>query len=87
MRWAAALLIVGGFLAFLAWDLSSQAEYECNVCVEFNGRTECFKGSAVTRQEAIQAGQTPACSALASGVTQAFQCAATPPLSVTCTPE
>jgi len=87
MRWAAALIIVGGFLAFLAWDIASQAEYECNVCIEFLGRTECSVGSAATRQEAIQAGQTPACQALAAGVTQSFQCAATPPFSVSCTPE
>jgi hypothetical protein len=87
MRWAAALLIVGGFLAFMAWDIVSQARYECDVCIRFGGRTECAIGSAATRQEAIQAGQTPACQALAAGVTESFQCAGTPPLSVKCTPE
>jgi hypothetical protein len=87
MRWIAALLIVGGFLAFMAYDLSSQGEFECNVCMEFNGRTECRLGSGATRSEAIQAGQTPACQLLASGVTQSFQCSGTPPISVQCTPE
>ena len=87
MRWLAALLIVGGFLGFMAWDLVSQAQYECNVCIQFGGRTDCFVGSAATRQEAIQAGQTPACQALAKGVTESFACAATPPVSVQCTPE
>lgn len=87
MRWAAALLIVGGFLAFMAWSLVSQGNYVCDVCVQFGGRTDCFTGSAATRDEAILAGQTPACSSLANGVTESFQCAATPPLSVRCTPE
>jgi hypothetical protein len=87
MRWAAALVIIGGFLAFLAWDIASQGQYECDVCIQFGGRTDCQVGSAATRKEAIQAGQTPACQSLAHGVTEAFACSATPPLSVKCTPE
>ncbi len=87
MRWVAALIIVGGFLGALFWSLATEAQYECNVCVEFGGRTDCAVGSAATRDEAIQAGQTPVCSALAAGVTEAFACAATPPVSVSCTPE
>jgi hypothetical protein len=87
MRWAAALLIVGGFLGFMVWNIASQGQYECEVCITFGGRTDCQLGSAATRQEAVEAGKTPACQALARGVTEAFACSATPPSSVKCTPE
>ena len=87
MRWAAALLFVGGFLAFLVWDIASEGKYECEVCIQFGGRTDCQLGSAATRKEAIQAAQTPACQSLANGVTESFACAGTPPASVKCTPD
>jgi len=87
MRWAAALLIIGGFLGALTWSIANEARYECNVCLEFGGRTDCAVGKAATRDEAIQAAQTPICSTLARGVTESFACTATAPVSVQCTPE
>mgnify|MGYP003577002899 CR=1 FL=1 len=78
------LLGVVGFLALVIWQLTDHRQVDCNVCMEFKGQTHCALGSAPTREEAIRSGQTPACSMLASGVTESFQCSATPPISVTC---
>jgi len=84
MRALLTLLAIGGFLGFIIWDLQSHDLVECSVCIEFKGRTECATGSAPTRAEALRSAQTPACQLLISGVTDAFACSATPPISATC---
>lgn len=84
LRWVATAAVGGGFLGLMLWDLNSRGQVECSVCVEFGGRTECADGRGPTRDDAIEAGHTPACALLAQGVTEAFQCSATPPLSVRC---
>lgn len=84
MRRLLTFLAIAGFLGLVFWDLSSQGQVECNVCVEFKGQVKCALGSGLDRQEALRAGHTPACQQLTSGVTEAFACTATPPLSVTC---
>jgi len=85
MRALLTLLAIGGFLGFILWDLQSQGTIECDVCVEFKGRTRCATGSASTRQEALRSAQTPACQLLINGVTDAFACSATQPVTARCT--
>jgi len=84
MRTLLTLLAVGAFVAFVIWDLGAQGAVECNVCLQFNGITECSLGSGPNRTEAIQSGRTPICQKLARGVTEAFACTATQPISISC---
>jgi hypothetical protein len=84
-----ALLHVAGmglFIGLVWWSLSSVKQVECEVCVEFGGRTHCAIGSGADRDGAVKSGHTPACKILANGVTESFQCSSTPPARVTCQP-
>jgi len=84
MRALLTLLLIGGFIGLVFWDLTSQSQVECNVCIEFNGQTRCALGSGPTQPEAVRSAHTPICQLLANGVTESFACSGTPPSSVTC---
>lgn len=77
--------IVGlAFVAALVYATLAETGVECNVCVKFNGREACRKGTASDREGAIRGAVSNACSVLAGGVTQSIACDQTPPTSVVC---
>lgn len=84
MRWIATLAGLGLFGALLWYGLSGQARVECEACFTFRGHTECRTGGGDSRESALASANTAACAVLGSGVTDAMQCSATPPSSVTC---
>ncbi len=64
----------------------SQAESECEACLEFEGRSACRTVAAAKREEAEQQAVQNACALLASGVTQILACQRTEPTSLRCRP-
>lgn len=78
---AGALALFG---ALLWYGVRSQERVECELCLSFKGRTECRVGRGQDREQAAASAATSACAVLGSGVTDAMQCNATPPDSVTC---
>jgi hypothetical protein len=79
-------IVIGAlFIAALFFATRSHTGVECELCVEFRGRTACRTAGAADRDEAIRAAVTTACAVLASGVTDGIQCDRTPPHSVRCT--
>ena len=61
---------------------ASASKYRCEVCVEFQGRTQCRTAAAATEMQALRTAQENACALIASGVTDSMQCGNTQPLSV-----
>jgi hypothetical protein len=61
----------------------SQARYRVELCIDFNGRSNCASASGSTEQFTTQAATTNACATIASGVTEVMQCEHTPPSRVT----
>jgi hypothetical protein len=75
-------LVVLAFVGILAYSSMSGTKYRVNVCINYNGRTECRTASADSREHAQRAAQSNACGLLASGVTETMQCEHLDPASV-----
>ncbi len=81
------LLIGVGFVAVIAYMVYSSfgfASVSCEVCMEFNGREDCRRARAASREEAIRTARDTACSLLSNGRTENIRCGATVPARVTC---
>ncbi len=73
------------FFAALFLATGREAAVECEVCLEFGGRSACRTGSASDRKGAMRGAGAAACAVLSSGVTQGMACDRTSPRSVRCT--
>jgi len=81
------LAYLAGFLllgAALVYGTLSEAQVECEVCLEFAGGRACRTAFASDRNGAMSAAVRSACAVLSSGVTQGMACDRTPPSSVQC---
>ena len=72
------------FAAFLAYTTLSAQKVTCNVCVEFNGRSNCASASHDTELEAARSAQTTACGPITSGMNDAIACGNRTPVKQTC---
>jgi len=70
--------------AALVVQLANKGSVRCEVCVIFKEQRQCATARADTRNEAAHAAQTSACSLIASGVSESFQCPTVAPESVAC---
>jgi len=52
---------------------------ECEICVDYKGRTACSTVLAADVMQAEAQAQSGACSQIAGGVTETLECGATPP--------
>ena len=73
------VVVVIGFLIYSSMHLA-QARVE--VCMSFNGQTTCRTASADTREHAVRAATSNACSMIASGVTDTMACERSNPASI-----
>lgn len=83
----ARILIILGVLAVIGlviYTSMGTQGFSCEVCMEFNDRTQCRSAAGDTRQEAIRTATTAACATLAGGMAESIRCENTPPQSVTC---
>ena len=71
-------------LAALFFATRSQNAVECEICMDFGGRSACRTSSAVDRNTAVRAAVSTACAVLSSGVTQGLECDRTPVRTVRC---
>ena len=74
------LLLFVGFVVFSTMDLGG---YECEVCMTFNGRTNCARATGTSREEAQRTATDTACAPISGGMTETIQCSRTEPDSVT----
>ena len=73
------LLLFVGFVVFSTMDLGG---HSCEVCMTFQGRTNCAKANGTTREEAQRTATDTACAPISGGMTDTIQCSNTPPDSV-----
>ncbi len=82
------LILVVGIAAFIyiLFTLSFEgAQFSCEVCQEYRGRTDCRTASGATEAEATRTAIDTACGLLSGGDrTLNLQCIDTKPRSVTC---
>ena len=59
----------------------SNSKYRVEICIAFQGRTECRTARAATHNEALRTATDNACSLMASGQSEFERCRNTPPTS------
>jgi hypothetical protein len=83
------LLGIGFIVAFIVAMLlltPRKAQFTCEVCMAFGGRTVCRTGGGATREAAVRVATDTACTDLTSGMTPLLQCQSSPPVRVTWKP-
>jgi hypothetical protein len=83
-RAALTLLAIGAFGALLYGTALSHSRVRCEVCMEFEGRSDCRASRGQTREDAIQDAVGTACAILAGGVNETIQCNHLSPTSIRC---
>jgi hypothetical protein len=76
------VIVAVGLLSLLVFSSMNLAKYKAEVCVTFNGMTQCRTAAGATEEYVIRAGTSDACSTLASGVTQSMACEQSPTQSI-----
>ena len=71
-------------LALIIYQTLGMNQYECEVCVEFNGRTKCLTVKGENELQAVQTAKDNACSYVVNGRAESFRCSQTPPASTRC---
>lgn len=80
------LAIVFGIivLAVIIYQTLGLQQYECEVCVELDGRTKCVTTKGQDEKQAVQTAQESACSFISSGRAETIRCSQKPPTSASC---
>ncbi|GAB4357847.1 MAG: hypothetical protein OHK0021_02120 [Bryobacter sp.] len=80
-----ALLIACGVIAFIAFLIVSTASYShhrVEICMDFEGHSNCATALGSTREAAYRSAVDTACATISSGMTQTIACSNTRPKSV-----
>jgi hypothetical protein len=73
-------------IALFFYMSTARATQECNVCVEFKGRSNCAAAAGNTAAEATRTAQETACGPVVNGMNETIECGNTAPVSVQCRP-
>lgn len=74
------------FITLVIYLSFHTTKVECEVCVTYEGQTNCGKASSETREGAVRSAVTAACATLAGGMTDTIRCQNTPSDRTTCSP-
>jgi len=77
----AIVLAIGGMFFYMT---TAHASQECEVCMQYNGRSNCAKAAGRTVDQATEGAHTTACGPLTSGMNETIACQRTTPLRVQC---
>jgi hypothetical protein len=77
------ILIVAVILGIIVYSSMNLAAYRVEVCMAFNGKTNCRTASGSSEEFALRSATTNACAEIASGVTETIGCEQTKPEKVT----
>jgi len=76
---AALFVFLVGLILYSTLNLN---RHECEVCMEFRGRTSCRTAAGATQEEAIRTATDNACADISSGMTESIACGQTSPKSI-----
>ena len=77
------IVFVLAVLGVLVYSTMNLAQYRVEVCMVFNGRTQCRTASADTEEHALRTASSNACALISSGVTDTIACERGVPEKVT----
>lgn len=79
--WAACLFVAIVLIAVIYFSMGLR-QFTCELCMEFQGRTNCATASGTTREEAVRTATDTACATISGGMTESIQCSRTTPTSI-----
>jgi hypothetical protein len=79
------LLALVLFMAFVVWRTFHLQGVRCEVCITYNGLSQCRTVEGEHEQDVHQAAVNNVCAYLANGVTDGMACMRTPPTKSECT--
>ncbi len=74
---------VFGYVIYSSFQVS---DFECRVCIDFEGRKVCRTVTGKTEVEGMRTAIDNACAHVSSGVTDTLRCQRTTPTSASCRP-
>ena len=75
--------VIAALLALIVYSSMELRQFTCEVCMEFQGRSNCATASGTSEEEAVRTATDTACATISAGMTESIQCSRTPPVSVT----
>lgn len=78
------ILFAAVLLATIFYLTMHLEQYECAVCMEFEGREKCLTVQAENEQQALQTAKDNACSFITNGRAENIRCTQSPPASIQC---
>lgn len=75
---------VAAVVALFFFMTTANAKQECNVCMEFQGRSNCATALGSSVSEATETAHRTACGPLARGMNESIACDNRAPVSVQC---
>jgi hypothetical protein len=84
-RTAVGALLGLAFIAAVIWSAFEATQVQCEICVEYKGRSACSTAQAVDVLQAEAQALSGACSQVTGGVTETLECDRTPPTTRRCT--
>ncbi len=73
-RTAIGVAIGAAFVTAVIWSAISETHVECEICVEYKGRTACSIARAADLLQAESQAHSSACSQVTGGVTETLEC-------------
>ncbi len=73
------------FMGFVVWRTFHLQGVRCEVCITYNGLSQCRTVEGEHEEDVMQAAINNVCAYLASGVTDGIACMRTPPTRRECT--
>ena len=78
------LAVVIAIIVLFFYMSVARATEQCEVCMEFQGRSNCATAAGHTAAEATETAHNTACGPLARGMNETIACGNRAPLSVQC---
>jgi len=78
------LAVLALIIALFFYMSTASAREECNVCMEFQGRSNCASAAGSTAAEATETAHRTACGPIATGMNETIACENREPVSVQC---
>ena len=78
------LAVIVVIIALFFYMSTAGATQECNVCVEFKGRSNCATAAGSTAAEATRTAHETACGPVTQGMNETIACGNVEPASVQC---
>ncbi len=69
-------------LTVIIYSSMNLSKFKVEVCMQYNGSTNCRVASGANRDDTLRTAVTNACGGIAQGMTESMQCQNTQPVSV-----